>query len=130
MKPSATSSWNSALLRRAALDALRKLDPRALWANPVIFATAVGAVAVTFAALGDLLHGRLTGFTLQLTLWLWFTVLFANFAEAIAEGRGKAQADALRRARADDADYDTVAKNMPIVGCAVLNELLLERHIF
>ncbi|HEY0864368.1 MAG TPA: potassium-transporting ATPase subunit KdpB [Lacunisphaera sp.] len=101
MKPSANSSWNTALLRRASLDALRKLDPRALWANPVIFATAVGAVAVTVVAAGGLLHGRLTGFTLQITLWLWFTVLFANFAEAIAEGRGKAQADALKRARAD-----------------------------
>jgi K+-transporting ATPase ATPase B chain len=100
MKPSA-SNWNTVLLRRAALDALRKLDPRALWTNPVIFATAVGAVAVTFVATADLLHGRLTGFTLQITLWLWFTVLFANFAEAIAEGRGKAQADALKRARAD-----------------------------
>ena len=101
MKPSAVSTWNAALLRHAMLDAIRKLDPRALWANPVIFATAVGAVAVTFVALGDLLHGRLTGFTLQITLWLWFTVLFANFAAAIAEGRGKAQADALKRARAD-----------------------------
>jgi len=99
MKPSA-STWNIALLRRAAVDAVRKLDPRALWANPVIFATAAGAVAVTLVALGDALHGRLTGFTLQITLWLWFTVLFANFAEAIAEGRGKAQADALRRTRA------------------------------
>jgi K+-transporting ATPase ATPase B chain len=101
MKPSVTSNWNSALLRRAAFDAIRKLDPRALWANPVIFATAVGAGAVTLAAFGDLVHGRLTGFTLQITLWLWFTVLFANFAEAIAEGRGKAQADALKRTRAD-----------------------------
>jgi K+-transporting ATPase ATPase B chain len=101
MKSSAPSNWNPALLRRATLDACRKLDPRALWANPVIFATAVGAAAVTVVALGDALHGRLTGFTLQITLWLWFTVLFANFAEAIAEGRGKAQADALKRARAD-----------------------------
>jgi len=98
MKPAST--WNSALIRRATLDSFVKLDPRALWRNPVIFVTAVGAAAVTGAALRDLLAGRLSGFTVQITLWLWFTVLFANFAEAVAEGRGKAQADALRRARA------------------------------
>ena len=101
MKPAVTSNWNLALLRRASVDSLRKLDPRVLWANLVIFATAVGAAAVTLVALRDTVHGQLSGFTLQITLWLWFTVLFANFAEAIAEGRGKAQADALKRARSD-----------------------------
>jgi K+-transporting ATPase ATPase B chain len=100
MKPSAISTWNAALLRRAALDAFRKLDPRDLWRNPVILVTALGAVLVTLAAARDLLTGSLSGFTLQITLWLWFTVLFATFAEAIAEGRGKAQADSLKRARA------------------------------
>ncbi len=87
------------LLKPALLDALRKLDPRALWRNPVIFVTALGAVAVTFVAARDLFADALTGFTIQITLWLWFTVLFATFAEAIAEGRGKAQADSLKRAR-------------------------------
>ncbi len=100
MKPSAISTWNARLLRRAALDAFRKLDPRALWRQPVIFLTALGAAAVTAVAIRDLLGGALTGFTLQITLWLWFTVLFATFAEALAEGRGQAQADALKRARA------------------------------
>jgi K+-transporting ATPase ATPase B chain len=100
MKPAATAIWNTALLRRAALDSFVKLDPRALWRNPVIFLTAAGALAVTVAALRDLSAGALSGFTVQITLWLWFTVLFANFAEAVAEGRGKAQADALKRARA------------------------------
>ncbi len=99
MKPAVVSTWNSALLRRAAFDAVRKLDPRALWRNPVIFVTALGALAVTLVAVRDLAADRLTGFTVQITLWLWFTVLFANFAEAIAEGRGKAQADFLRRSR-------------------------------
>ncbi|RXK55586.1 K(+)-transporting ATPase subunit B [Oleiharenicola lentus] len=99
MKPSA-SSWNSSLIRRAALDAFRKLDPRELWRNPVIFVTTLGAVLVTLTAVRDLFAGVLTGFTLQITLWLWFTVLFATFAEALAEGRGKAQADSLKRARA------------------------------
>ncbi len=101
MKPAAISNWNPALLRRATFDSFRKLDPRALWENPVIFATAVGAAAVTVVALDDVIHANLDGFTLQITLWLWFTVLFANFAEALAEGRGKAQADALKRARSD-----------------------------
>jgi potassium-transporting ATPase ATP-binding subunit len=87
------------LLRRATLDSFLKLDPRALWRNPVIFATALGAIAVTVVALHDAFSHSLTGFTLQITAWLWFTVIFANFAEAIAEGRGKAQADSLKRAR-------------------------------
>jgi K+-transporting ATPase ATPase B chain len=100
MKTPSASAWDAALLRRAALDAVRKLDPRALWRNPVIFVTALGAFAVTCVAARDLFAGALTGFTVQITLWLWFTVLFATFAEAIAEGRGKAQADSLKRARA------------------------------
>lgn len=99
MKTANASAWDAALLRRAALDAVRKLHPRALWRNPVIFVTALGAAAVTLVAARDLLAGALTGFTMQITLWLWFTVLFATFAEAIAEGRGKAQADSLKRAR-------------------------------
>jgi K+-transporting ATPase ATPase B chain len=98
MKPS-VSNWSAALLRRAALDALRKLDPRTLWRNPVILLTEIGAALVTADSLLDLRSGRLTGFAVQITLWLWFTVLFANFAEALAEGRGKAQADALKRMR-------------------------------
>jgi K+-transporting ATPase ATPase B chain len=101
MKHAVISTWSPALLRTATLDSFRKLDPRALWKNPVIFVTAVGAVVVTVVALADVLRGRLDGFTLQIVLWLWFTVLFANFAEAIAEGRGKAQAASLRRARAE-----------------------------
>jgi K+-transporting ATPase ATPase B chain len=98
MKPQ-SSSWNAALLSRAAIDSFIKLDPRALWKNPVIFATALGAFAVTVVAIRDAASGSLSLFTVQITAWLWFTVLFANFAEAIAEGRGKAQADSLKRAR-------------------------------
>lgn len=100
MKTTHASAWDATPLRRAALEAVRKLDPRELWRNPVIFVTALGAVAVTFVATRDLFAGALTGFTIQITLWLWFTVLFATFAEAVAEGRGKAQADSLKRARA------------------------------
>ena len=94
-----SSTWNSALLGRATLDSFRKLDPRVLRRNPVIFLTALGALLVTVVAIRDAFAGALSGFTVQITLWLWFTVLFANFSEAIAEGRGKAQADSLKRLR-------------------------------
>lgn len=89
-------SWN--LVRPALRASFTKLDPRTLWRNPVLFVTFIGAL-VASASLATATTDRL--FVLQLTLWLWFTLLFANFAEALAEGRGKAQADALRSARQD-----------------------------
>jgi len=97
--PSSTSWINGPLLRQAGADSFAKLDPRALWKNPVMFVTAVGAVLSTFVLGADALHGHFSGFVWQITVWLWFTVLFANFAEAMAEGRGKAQAASLRAAR-------------------------------
>ncbi|HEU5071241.1 MAG TPA: potassium-transporting ATPase subunit KdpB [Verrucomicrobiae bacterium] len=87
------------LLRPAVWSALRKLDPRVQWANPVMFITELGAALCTVAVLRNLFAGQWSGFDLQITLWLWFTVLFANFAEALAEGRGKAQAESLKKAR-------------------------------
>jgi K+-transporting ATPase ATPase B chain len=94
-----------ALLRSAALASLRKLDPRLVARNPVMFVVEVGSVLTTLLWLRDrLVHptGAAPGwFTLAVSLWLWFTVVFANFAEAVAEGRGKAQADSLRRMRRD-----------------------------
>ncbi|HMT20656.1 MAG TPA: potassium-transporting ATPase subunit B, partial [Promineifilum sp.] len=88
-------------MRRAIVDAVRKLDPRQQARNPVIFVVAVGAMMTSAILIADLLGGNTDGllFNLQITLWLWFTVLFANFAEAMAEGRGKAQADSLRKTR-------------------------------
>ncbi|RYG37053.1 K(+)-transporting ATPase subunit B [bacterium] len=89
-----------ALVQRAVRDAFVKLDPRQVAKNPVMFVVLVGSVVTTFFALRDVATGKAdTAFTLQVTLWLWFTLLFANFAEAMAEGRGKAQADSLRRAK-------------------------------
>ena len=85
------------VVRRAAGDAFRKLDPRHLAKNPVIFVVEIGAVFTTVLWLSNL--GNQPGFGGQVVAWLWFTVLFANFAEAMAEGRGKAQADSLRQAR-------------------------------
>jgi len=94
--------WN--IVGPAIADAFRKLDPRLTIKNPVMFVTEVGAVLTTagiFTASGE------RGFVAQLAIWLWFTVLFANFAEAVAEGRGKAQAESLRKAR-----KDTVARRL------------------
>ena len=96
------SLTDSKILRRALLDSFRKLDPRTMIKNPVMFVVEVGALLTTIQLVRDYLHhvGSF-GWGLQITLWLWFTVVFANFAEAMAEGRGKAQADTLRKARAE-----------------------------
>jgi potassium-transporting ATPase ATP-binding subunit len=93
---------DTAILSRAVMDSFRKLDPRTMAKNPVMFVVEVGAALTTLQLIWNSTHhsGGL-GFGLQITLWLWFTVLFANFAEAMAEGRGKAQADTLRKARAE-----------------------------
>jgi K+-transporting ATPase ATPase B chain len=96
------SLFDLPIVRRAALDALRKLDPRSMMRNPVMFVVEIGSLLTTILLIHDrLLHQGQFSFDLQITLWLWFTVLFANFAEAMAEGRGKAQADALRQAKGE-----------------------------
>ena len=89
------------IVRRALIDAVVKLDPRQQIKNPVMFVVATGAVLTSVIVARDLVIGQreVVWFNLQITLWLWFTVIFANFAEAMAEGRGKAQADSLRRVR-------------------------------
>ncbi len=90
------------ILRRALKDSVVKLNPVTLMKNPVIFVVEVGAVLVLLFLVKDIATGADgIGFELQIDLWLWFTVLFATFAEAMAEARGKAQADTLRRTRAD-----------------------------
>ncbi len=95
------SPWTWPLVRRAAVDAVRKLHPRKMAGNPVMLAVELGSVLVTVAAVRAALDGGDTGFTVQIAAWLWFTVLFANFAEAIAEARGRAQADSLRTTSQD-----------------------------
>jgi len=91
------------IVRQAAIESLKKLDPRLVAKNPVMFVVEVGSLLTTILWLRDrMLHpaGAAPGwFTLTVSIWLWFTVIFANFAEAVAEGRGKAQADTLRRMR-------------------------------
>src|SRR5258708_37270937 len=88
------------ILAPALLDAFRKLDPRVMIRNPVMFTVEVVASLTTILFIRDLVTGGAgLGFSFQINLWLWFTVLFANFAEAVAEGRGKAQAATLRKAK-------------------------------
>jgi K+-transporting ATPase ATPase B chain len=96
------SLWTGGIVGGALRDSVLKLNPRTLMKNPVMFVVEVGAVITTVELAEHILrHTGGLGFELQITLWLWFTVLFANFAEAMAEGRGKAQADTLRKARAE-----------------------------
>ncbi len=94
--------WALEIIGPATWDSFRKLNPRTLMKNPVMFVVEVGAALTSFDLVyGAAKHGSGFGFGLQIVLWLWFTVLFANFAEAMAEGRGKAQAENLRKARSE-----------------------------
>jgi K+-transporting ATPase ATPase B chain len=123
------SLWDTKIVRRALADAFVKLSPRTMMKNPVMFVVEIGSVITSIYLIRDILahHGALR-FDLQITLWLWFTVLFANFAEAMAEGRGKAQADALRRAKSEtsavrfrtDGSIETVASSDLRAGDIVL----------
>jgi potassium-transporting ATPase ATP-binding subunit len=100
-RPQARSLFDKDILGRAVVDSFKKLDPRWQARNPVMFVCEVGALVTLFFFVRDLaVHGR-AGFDFAISIWLWFTVLFANFAEAVAEGRGKAQADALRRTKTE-----------------------------
>ncbi|MGH9440849.1 MAG: potassium-transporting ATPase subunit KdpB [Thermoanaerobaculia bacterium] len=93
--------WDRAIVRPAVGDSFRKLDPRLQAKNPVMFVVLVGSVLVTGLLVRDAARGIDVGFNLQIALWLWFTLLFANFAEAMAESRGKAQAEALRKGKTE-----------------------------
>jgi K+-transporting ATPase ATPase B chain len=112
------SIWDAQIVTRAIFDSLRKLHPRTMAKNPVMFVVEIGSVLTTVRLVLDAVEGRPgLGFELQITFWLWLTVLFANFAEAMAEGRGKAQADTLRKARtetvANRLDKDGRAETVP-----------------
>ncbi|HLA12632.1 MAG TPA: potassium-transporting ATPase subunit KdpB [Pyrinomonadaceae bacterium] len=108
--------WNAQLVKRAIVDSFIKLNPKKMMGNPVMFVVEVGSVLTTL----QLIRGILapipgvtnTGFELQITLWLWFTVLFANFAEAMAEGRGKAQADNLRKSKTETIAHRVVSGSL------------------
>src|SRR6516164_2225116 len=108
MRAAQSSIMDPAILLPAIGQSFVKLDPRGLMKNPVMFVVEIVAALTTIIFIRDLLvGGEHISFTFQIILWLWVTVLFANFAEAVAEGRGKAQAATLRRARTE-----TMAKRL------------------
>src|SRR5882672_655506 len=101
------SMFDPAILRRAVKDSFAKLNPRVMARNPVMFVVEVGSVLTTLLFFRDLRTATAAdnAFVGLVAAWLWFTVLFANFAEAVAEGRGKAQADTLRKTRSETVAY-------------------------
>ena len=101
-KAKTTSIFDAHVLSAASVDAFKKLNPRHMISNPIMFVLEVVAALTTVLLVRDMLAGGGSiKFSSQIVLWLWFTLLFANFAEAVAEGRGKAQADALRKTRTE-----------------------------
>jgi potassium-transporting ATPase ATP-binding subunit len=94
-----TGIFNRTLILQAVKDSIIKLNPVLLIKNPVIFIVGIGATLTTIMSFSGIVHGSFSSFNLQIAIWLWFTVLFANFSEAIAEGRGKAQAQSLKKNR-------------------------------
>jgi K+-transporting ATPase, B subunit len=125
--------FDGTILRQAILDSLRKLNPGKLVRNPVIFVTEVVALLVTILFVRDVATGTSAFFTGQIAAWLWFTVIFANFAEAVAEGRGRAQADTLRQARTQtiakrlyDPERKEVHANVPALDLEVGDLVLVE----
>jgi K+-transporting ATPase ATPase B chain len=118
--------WNWLIVKRAIVDSFVKLNPRAMMKNPVMFVVEVGSVLTTLQLIYGLFRpvAGVTNskFELQITLWLWFTVLFANFAEAMAEGRGKAQADNLRKSRTE-----TTAKRLLNATFEIVNAIALRK---
>jgi len=101
MEGTRVTIWQPELIRAAIKGSFRRLDPRSLWHNPVMFVVEVVSAITTLIAVTNLVSKGPFGFNIHISIWLWFTVLFANFAEALAEGRGKAQAETLRRAQTE-----------------------------
>ena len=118
MRGKTTKLLESDIVGQAVKDAFLKLDPRVQWRNLVMFVVEIGAVLTTLIAVGDLLTGGNFKFDIQISIWLWFTVLFANFSEALAEGRGKAQAEA----------YGWPEARLWPTGCCTTGELSRSQH--
>ncbi len=117
-----TSLFNKKILLQAAKDSVIKLNPVSLIKNPVIFIVAIGSLLTTFIVVSDILNDRFSAFNFQIAIWLWFTVLFANFSEAIAEGRGKAQADSLRKNRIHTKARRMEGKNEVLINATELKK--------
>ncbi|HEX4899798.1 MAG TPA: potassium-transporting ATPase subunit B, partial [Pyrinomonadaceae bacterium] len=114
--PNKQAVWNAQIVKRAVADSFIKLNPRKMMANPVMFVVEVGSLLTMLQLIRGIVAPipglTSTGFELQITLWLWFTVLFANFAEAMAEGRGKAQADNLRKSKTETIAHRIVSGDL------------------
>lgn len=95
------SIWQREIIIRAIGNSALRLNPLILTRNPVMFAVEIGSLITTIITLSNMFNGKSFGFELQISIWLWFTVLFANFAEALAEGKGKAQAETLKKSRSE-----------------------------
>jgi K+-transporting ATPase ATPase B chain len=122
-RPHARSLFDREILSRALIDSITKLDPRWQARNPVMFVVEVGAaVTLLFFARDIFTHGKDAGFEFAISAWLWFTVIFANLAEAVAEGRGKAQAEFLRRTKTDTTARRIVNGKETIVNAAALRK--------
>ncbi|MER3631517.1 MAG: potassium-transporting ATPase subunit B, partial [Blastocatellia bacterium] len=111
----AISIWDKKIIKQALLDSVKKLNPRKMMKNPVMFVVEVGAGFLTMKLAANVLTGANNAFGFEIQITLWLTVLFANFAEAMAEGRGKAQADSLRKAK-----IETTAKLLQKDGSTVI----------
>ena len=101
MEEKKVTIWQAGIIEKAVAGAFSRLDPRLLWRNPVMLVVEVVSVVTSLISVGNFISGGPFRFNLQISLWLWFTVLFATFAEALAEGRGKAQAETLRKAQTE-----------------------------
>ena len=120
-----SSIFNAALAREAVVDAFKKLSPSAMARNPVMFTTGVCSTLATFFTVQKAMVGEPTGFNAQIALWLWFTVLFSNFAEALAEGRGRAQANSMRQTKTETMAKKVSridSKDYKLVPAATLNK--------
>lgn len=115
MKHSKNVLFSSKDIMKGVTDSFVKLNPKDQWRNPVMFIVYLGAIITTFIVAFEILGGKFSGFNFQITVWLWFTVLFANFAEAIAEGKGKAQAASLKNVKTETQSKLWDGKNFTVV---------------
>ncbi|MEI7492764.1 MAG: potassium-transporting ATPase subunit KdpB [Bacteroidota bacterium] len=117
-----TALFNKRILVQAAKESVIKLNPALQIKNPVIFIVCIGSVLTTIIVIAGIFQGNFSSFNLQIAIWLWFTVLFANFAEAVAEGRGKAQAESLRKNRTQTIARKIVGKQELTVNATELRK--------
>lgn len=120
--PASKALISKTIFQQALIDSIKKLNPKIQIKNPVMFLVYIGAILSTVIVLSEIRNSEFSNFNLQISLWLWFTVLFANFAEAVAEGRGKAQAESLRKTKTETKANRVNGKNIEIVNAAELKK--------